>query len=165
MTFVNRALNVNSVDVIRRLQKDVCGDGPTGRHGTPEDVAGLVPYLLSDDSSYATGTAHSVDGGFTTACRIFWGTVGAQLTKERKFMAQRNWFMPDTGLQRQQNGTALLWKSWLMSAGGCSSPEPLDRRPATHPSPRRVPEMEREMIMSKCRDILRRTHRWNTRCG
>jgi NAD(P)-dependent dehydrogenase (short-subunit alcohol dehydrogenase family)/quinol monooxygenase YgiN len=40
---------------------------PLGRHGTPEDVAGLVSYLLSDDSSYATGTAHSVDGGFTTA--------------------------------------------------------------------------------------------------
>jgi NAD(P)-dependent dehydrogenase (short-subunit alcohol dehydrogenase family) len=42
---------------------------PLGRHGTPEDVAGLVSFLLSDDSSYATGTNHSVDGGFTTACR------------------------------------------------------------------------------------------------
>jgi len=40
---------------------------PLGRHGTPEDVAGLVFYLLSDESSYATGTAHSVDGGFTAA--------------------------------------------------------------------------------------------------
>ena len=40
---------------------------PLGRHGTPEDVAGLVSYLLSDDSRYATGTTHSVDGGFTTA--------------------------------------------------------------------------------------------------
>jgi NAD(P)-dependent dehydrogenase (short-subunit alcohol dehydrogenase family) len=40
---------------------------PLGRHGTPGDVAGLVFYLLSDDSSYATGTTHSVDGGFTTA--------------------------------------------------------------------------------------------------
>jgi NAD(P)-dependent dehydrogenase (short-subunit alcohol dehydrogenase family) len=40
---------------------------PLGRHGTPEDVAGLVSYLLSDDSTYATGTTHSVDGGFTTA--------------------------------------------------------------------------------------------------
>jgi NAD(P)-dependent dehydrogenase (short-subunit alcohol dehydrogenase family) len=40
---------------------------PLGRHGTPEDVAGLVSYLLSDDSAYATGTTHSVDGGFTTA--------------------------------------------------------------------------------------------------
>jgi NAD(P)-dependent dehydrogenase (short-subunit alcohol dehydrogenase family) len=40
---------------------------PLGRHGTPEDVAGLVSFLLSDDSSYATGTTHSVDGGFTAA--------------------------------------------------------------------------------------------------
>ena len=40
---------------------------PLGRHGTPEDVVGLVSFLLSDDSSYATGTTHSVDGGFTTA--------------------------------------------------------------------------------------------------
>jgi NAD(P)-dependent dehydrogenase (short-subunit alcohol dehydrogenase family) len=40
---------------------------PLGRHGTPEDVAGMVAFLLSDDSSYATGTTHSVDGGFTAA--------------------------------------------------------------------------------------------------
>jgi NAD(P)-dependent dehydrogenase (short-subunit alcohol dehydrogenase family) len=40
---------------------------PLGRHGTPEDVAGMVAFLLSDDSRYATGTTHSVDGGFTTA--------------------------------------------------------------------------------------------------
>jgi NAD(P)-dependent dehydrogenase (short-subunit alcohol dehydrogenase family) len=40
---------------------------PLGRHGTPEDVAGLVSFLLSGDSSYATGTTHSIDGGFTTA--------------------------------------------------------------------------------------------------
>jgi NAD(P)-dependent dehydrogenase (short-subunit alcohol dehydrogenase family) len=39
---------------------------PLGRHGTPEDVAGLVSFLLSDDSGYATGTTHAVDGGFTT---------------------------------------------------------------------------------------------------
>lgn len=40
---------------------------PLGRHGTPEEVAGLVCFLLSEDSKYATGTTHSVDGGFTTA--------------------------------------------------------------------------------------------------
>jgi NAD(P)-dependent dehydrogenase (short-subunit alcohol dehydrogenase family) len=40
---------------------------PLGRHGTPDDVAGLVGFLLSDDSRYATGTVHAVDGGSTTA--------------------------------------------------------------------------------------------------
>jgi NAD(P)-dependent dehydrogenase (short-subunit alcohol dehydrogenase family)/quinol monooxygenase YgiN len=40
---------------------------PLGRHGTPKEVAGLVSFLLSDDSMYATGTTHSVDGGFTAA--------------------------------------------------------------------------------------------------
>lgn len=40
---------------------------PLKRHGTPEEVAGLVAYLISDESSYATGTAHAIDGGFTAA--------------------------------------------------------------------------------------------------
>jgi D-arabinose 1-dehydrogenase-like Zn-dependent alcohol dehydrogenase len=52
---------------VRGQQQDLCRDCSVGRHGTPEDVAGLVSYLLSDDSTYATGTTHSVDGGFTTA--------------------------------------------------------------------------------------------------
>jgi NAD(P)-dependent dehydrogenase (short-subunit alcohol dehydrogenase family) len=54
-------------EVFAGSQKTFAETVPLGRHGTPEDVAGLVSYLLSDDSSYATGTAHSVDGGFTTA--------------------------------------------------------------------------------------------------
>lgn len=40
---------------------------PLRRHGTPAEVASLVCFLLSDDSRYATGTTHSVDGGFITA--------------------------------------------------------------------------------------------------
>src|SRR5262245_37490399 len=40
---------------------------PLRRHGTPDEVTGLVCFLLSDDSRYATGTTHSVDGGFITA--------------------------------------------------------------------------------------------------
>jgi NAD(P)-dependent dehydrogenase (short-subunit alcohol dehydrogenase family) len=54
-------------EVFAGTKKTFAGTVPVGRHGTPEDVARLVSYLLSDDSSYATGTAHSVDGGFTTA--------------------------------------------------------------------------------------------------
>ncbi len=52
---------------VRVNKKTFAETVPLGRHGTPEDVAGLVSYLLSDDSSYATGTAHSGDVGFTTA--------------------------------------------------------------------------------------------------
>jgi 3alpha(or 20beta)-hydroxysteroid dehydrogenase len=36
---------------------------PLGRKGTPEDVAPLVVYLISDESSYVTGAEISVDGG------------------------------------------------------------------------------------------------------
>lgn len=36
------------------------------RYGTPEEIADLVFFLLSDASAYITGTAISVDGGVTT---------------------------------------------------------------------------------------------------
>jgi glucose 1-dehydrogenase len=36
---------------------------PLGRLGTPEDVAGLVAFLASDDAAYITGSTFVVDGG------------------------------------------------------------------------------------------------------
>ena len=36
---------------------------PLGRPAVPEDVAGTVVFLASDDSAYTTGTEHVVDGG------------------------------------------------------------------------------------------------------
>lgn len=36
---------------------------PLGRMGTPEDVAGMVAYLASDDASYVTGSTFVIDGG------------------------------------------------------------------------------------------------------
>jgi len=37
---------------------------PVGRLGRPEDVAGLAVYLACDDSSWVTGAALPVDGGY-----------------------------------------------------------------------------------------------------
>lgn len=36
---------------------------PLGRLGTPEDVAGMVSYLASDDAAYVTGATFLIDGG------------------------------------------------------------------------------------------------------
>ncbi len=36
---------------------------PLGRMGTPEDVAGLVAFLVSDDAAYISGSTFVIDGG------------------------------------------------------------------------------------------------------
>jgi NAD(P)-dependent dehydrogenase (short-subunit alcohol dehydrogenase family) len=41
----------------------VRGTVPLGRHGTAEDVASAVAWLLSDDASYVTGQTIGVNGG------------------------------------------------------------------------------------------------------
>jgi len=38
---------------------------PTGRFGTPEEIARLAVYLASDDASFVTGQAIGIDGGWT----------------------------------------------------------------------------------------------------
>ena len=45
--------------------REITGIVPLGRLGTPEEVASAVLYLASDEASFITGQALSVDGGAT----------------------------------------------------------------------------------------------------
>lgn len=38
---------------------------PMGRLGTPQEIAALAVYLASDESAFVTGTAITIDGGWT----------------------------------------------------------------------------------------------------
>jgi NAD(P)-dependent dehydrogenase (short-subunit alcohol dehydrogenase family) len=52
-----------STDAERRQQ--LLSTIPLGRAGRPEDVDGIMVYLASDESGYATGALFTVDGGAT----------------------------------------------------------------------------------------------------
>jgi NAD(P)-dependent dehydrogenase (short-subunit alcohol dehydrogenase family) len=49
-----------------QARKDFVARQPMGRLGSVEDIAPLLVYLASDESSFATGAAFTVDGGMTT---------------------------------------------------------------------------------------------------
>lgn len=40
---------------------------PAGRYGRPEEVASVIAFLISEDSSYVNGTVVGIDGGFLSA--------------------------------------------------------------------------------------------------
>jgi len=48
-----------------QARKDFVARQPMGRLGTVDDMTPLFIYLASDESSFATGTTFSVDGGMT----------------------------------------------------------------------------------------------------
>jgi len=50
---------------INEYMKKLSNDIPLGRMASPEDIAGLVSYLASNDSDYITGAAILITGGLT----------------------------------------------------------------------------------------------------
>lgn len=70
----SRGINVNAVApgfiqtvmteaLPENIKEGIAGQIPLGRLGTPEDVAKLVLFLCTEDSSYITGQVINVDGG------------------------------------------------------------------------------------------------------
>lgn len=46
---------------------DALARHPVGRFGIPDDIANMVAWLASDESTYVTGECFTVDGGMTAA--------------------------------------------------------------------------------------------------
>lgn len=57
-----RNANVYNDETARKKVEAVI---PVGRFGTPEECAGIVAFLVSDDSAYITGADIKVDGGMS----------------------------------------------------------------------------------------------------
>jgi len=48
-----------------QARKDFVARQPMGRLGTVDDITGILVFLASDESQFATGNMYSIDGGMT----------------------------------------------------------------------------------------------------
>jgi 2-keto-3-deoxy-L-fuconate dehydrogenase len=48
-----------------QARRDFVARQPMGRLGTVDDITGILVFLASDESLFATGNAYSIDGGMT----------------------------------------------------------------------------------------------------
>lgn len=64
LTEQNRSLLTNPDGSYTQRGQDVIRQTPFGRMGRAEELCGTIQYLISDASSFVTGTVAVVDGGF-----------------------------------------------------------------------------------------------------
>ena len=64
--FVDNFLEKNYADNKAEMFEKLSNSQPIGRMGTPDEIAGLVDYLCSDDAAFITGSNFPIDGGFVT---------------------------------------------------------------------------------------------------
>ncbi len=64
LTNQNRALLTNPDGTLTPRGEDVIRQTPFKRFGNPEELCGTIHYLISDASTFVTGTVAVVDGGF-----------------------------------------------------------------------------------------------------
>ena len=64
LTNQNRALLTNEDGTLTERGADVIRQTPFQRFGKPEELCGTIHYLISEASSFVTGTVAVVDGGF-----------------------------------------------------------------------------------------------------
>jgi NAD(P)-dependent dehydrogenase (short-subunit alcohol dehydrogenase family) len=62
--FVDGFLAKNYPGQEKEMFAKLAATQPIGRMGTPEEIAGLVYYLGSDEASFITGSNFNIDGGF-----------------------------------------------------------------------------------------------------
>lgn len=63
--FVETKMNSELGLTEEQLKADLHANYPLGRYGKPEDIANGILFLLSDASSWMTGSSLVIDGGFT----------------------------------------------------------------------------------------------------
>ncbi len=56
---------INAFDDPVQARKDFIARQPMGRLGTVDDITGILVFLASDESRFATGNMYSIDGGMT----------------------------------------------------------------------------------------------------
>lgn len=66
LTNQNRSLLTNPDGSLTERGADVIRQTPFKRFGSPEELCGTIQYLISDASSFVTGTVAIVDGGFNS---------------------------------------------------------------------------------------------------